>query len=111
MSSSRPRSAAGSMPRLGSAGITTAPDGRRVGLVHLDGEGMPHAHTKASSFFILAGRMALVGVEALEAADVEEEVEASEVGGGQVCDVFDDVGDASVPRLFPASTAAGYLQK
>ena len=28
--------------------------------------------------------IALVGVEALEAADVEEEVEASEVGGSQV---------------------------
>lgn len=33
------------------------------------------------------------GVEALEAADVEEEVERPEVGG-QVCHVPDDVGDA-----------------
>jgi hypothetical protein len=38
--------------------------------------------------------IALVGVEALEAADVEEEVETSEVGGSQVGDVSDDVGDA-----------------
>jgi len=39
--------------------MLTAPDGRRVGLVHLNGEGMPHFHTKASSFFILEGTMEL----------------------------------------------------
>jgi hypothetical protein len=39
--------------------LLTAPDGRRVGLVHLDGEGMPHFHTKPSSFFILDGTMEL----------------------------------------------------
>jgi hypothetical protein len=46
---------------------------------------------------------ALVGLEALEAADVEEGVEASEVGGSQVGDVSDDIGDAlrasAVPGL------------
>ena len=39
--------------------ILTAPDGRRVGLIHLNGEGRPHFHTKASSFFILDGTMEL----------------------------------------------------
>ncbi len=39
--------------------ILTAPDGRRVGLVHLNGEGRPHFHTKASSFLILDGTMEL----------------------------------------------------
>jgi len=41
----------------------------------------------------LAGRAALAGVQALEAADVKEEGEASEIGRGQVRDVSDDVGD------------------
>jgi len=36
-----------------------APSGKRVGLIHADGEGMPHFHTKASSFFILKGTMEL----------------------------------------------------
>jgi len=36
-----------------------APDGRRIGLVHLNGEGKPHFHTKPSSFFILKGKMEL----------------------------------------------------
>lgn len=39
--------------------VVTTTDGRTAGILHADGEGMPHFHTKASSFFILEGEMIL----------------------------------------------------
>ncbi len=39
--------------------LLTAPDGKRVGLARASGEGMPHFHTKASSYLVLEGSMEL----------------------------------------------------
>lgn len=36
-----------------------APDGKRVGLVRVNGEALPHFHTKASSYLVLSGTMEL----------------------------------------------------
>lgn len=37
----------------------TAPDGHRVGLVHINGAALPHFHTKASTLYVLDGSIEL----------------------------------------------------